>query len=87
MLVHPSLPPAHRTGRDHTDKILTDGTHDEQESLGVSVPQCIIPRCGLGVLLPCDDYERAVEEDLLRLTSGHVVFDPILLRITLPQLL
>jgi len=83
MLVHPSLPPTHGTGRDHTDEIITDGQHNEEEPACVSVPQRIIPSRELGALLPCDDHQRAVEEHLLSLTLGHVVLDPILLRIPL----
>jgi hypothetical protein len=86
MLVHPSLPPTHGTGRDHTDKIITDGKHNEEEPACVRVPQGIIPWRDLGALPPFDDHQWAVEEDLLSLALGHLVLDPILLPIPLVPL-
>jgi len=83
MLVPPSLQPTHGTGRDHTDEVLTDGKYNEEEPACVSVPQRIIPPCELSALLPFDDYQRVVEEYLLGLPLGHLVLDPILLRIPL----
>jgi hypothetical protein len=83
MLVPPSLPPTHGPGRDHTDEIITDGTHHEEESACVRLPQRIIPSRELGALLPFDDHQRTVEKYLLRFALGHVVLDPILLCIPL----
>jgi len=83
MLVPPSLPPTHGTGRDHTNEIITDGKHNEEEPACVRVPQRIIPLRDLGAPLPFDDHQRPVEEHLLSFALGHVVLDPILLRIPL----
>jgi hypothetical protein len=81
MLVDPPFSPAHRTGRDHSDELITDGKHDEQEPAGVRVTQRIISRGGLGALLPCDDHQRTVKEHLLRLAPGYVVCNPVLFRV------
>jgi hypothetical protein len=83
MLVYPSLPPTHGTGRDHTDKIITDGKHNEEEQACVRLPQCIIPPPELGALLSFDDHQRAVEKHLLSFTLGHLVLNPILLCVPL----
>src|SRR5687767_12055203 len=42
MLIYLSLPPTHGTGRDHTDEILPDGKHNEEEPACVSLPKRII---------------------------------------------
>jgi hypothetical protein len=58
-----------------------DGKHDEQGSAGIGLPQRIIPRCCLSAWVPCHDHQRAVEKNLLRLSPGYVMFDPILFRV------
>jgi len=83
MLVHPSLPPTHGTGRDHTDELITDGKHNEEEPACVRLTQRIIPSRELGALLPFDDHQRAVEKHLLSFALGHFVLNPILLCIPL----
>jgi hypothetical protein len=83
MLVRPSLPPTHGTGRDHTDEIITDGQHNEEEPAYVRLTQRIIPSRALGALLSFDDHQRTVEKHLLSFTLGHSVLNPILLCITL----
>jgi hypothetical protein len=83
MLVHPSLPPTHRTGRDHTDEIITDGKHNEEKPACIRLPQRIIPSRELGALLSFDDHQRAVEKYLLSFPLGHLVLNPILLCIPL----
>src|SRR5262245_60304051 len=83
MLIHPSLPPAHGTGRDHTDEIITDGKHNEEGPACVRLPQRIIPSRELGALLSFDDHQRAIEKHLFSFTLGHLVLSPILLRIPL----
>jgi hypothetical protein len=83
MLVHPSLSPTHRTGRDHPDEIITDGTHNEEKPACIRLPQRIIPSRELGALLSLDDHQRAVEKYLLSFPLGHVVLNPILLCIPL----
>jgi hypothetical protein len=82
MLVHPSLPPTHRTGRDHTDEIITDGQPHEEKPACIRLPQRIIPSRELGALLSFDD-QRAVEKYLLSFPLGHLVLNPILLCIPL----